>query len=97
MIFFAQSALNQGDLVLAEAQAAGATQAKLTSAGVQFSGPLEVGYRFTMSTRISTRVLMALCWDEDIDSADKLYESSIGFEWEKWLKPRRFSTRRAGV
>ena len=87
MIFFAQSALNQGDLVLAEAQAAGSTQAKLTSAGVQFSGPLEVGYRFTMSTRISTRVLMALCWDEDIDSADKLYESSIGFEWEKWLKP----------
>ena len=85
MIYFAQVAANQNDLAAREAERAGASNVRTTSAGVQFSGTLEVGYRFTMTTRIASRVLVALFYDEDIDSADKLYESACGLPWEEHL------------
>ena len=63
MIFFAQVAANQGDIVVNEANEAGASRVRLTPSGVQFSGDLEVGSRFTMSTRVASRVLQALWFD----------------------------------
>ena len=85
MIYFAQVAANQNDLVVKEAEKAGALQSKATAAGVQFSGSLEVGYRFTMTTRIASRVLLAICYDDDIDDADRLYESCLGIPWEEYI------------
>ena len=87
MIFFAQTAANQSDLVVKEALRAGAENVKATAAGVQFSGSLETGYRFTMTTRIASRVLQALYFDDDISSADKLYESCRDVPWDEYLKP----------
>lgn len=85
MIYFAQVAANQNDLVVKEAEKAGALQIKATAAGVQFSGSLEVGYRFTMTTRIASRVLLAICYDDDIDDADRLYESCLEIPWEEYI------------
>ena len=83
MIFFAQVAANQGDIVVNEANEAGASRVRLTPSGVQFSGDLEVGYRFTMSTRVASRVLQALWFDEGIHSADGLYEACLDLPWEE--------------
>ena len=63
MIFFAQTAANQSDLVVKEALRAGAENVRATASGVQFSASLETGYRFTMTTRIASRVLLALYFD----------------------------------
>ena len=74
MIYFAQSSQNQADLIAKEAERAGADRVKATSSGVQFSGSLEVGYRFCLTTRIASRVLQALYFDEKVTSPDELYE-----------------------
>ena len=49
MIFFAQTAANQSDLVVKEALRAGAENVRATASGVQFSASLETGYRFSMN------------------------------------------------
>ena len=60
MIFFAQSAANQQDLVAREAERAGSQQVRTTGNGVQFTGDLRVGYRFTMTSRIASRVYRSI-------------------------------------
>ncbi len=89
MIYFAQSAANQADLVAKEVSAAGADQMRTTTLGVQFSGSLEVGYRFCLTSRVATRLLMALCYDDEITSADELYERAMEIPWEKYLDPTK--------
>lgn len=85
MIFFAQSAANQQDLVAREAERAGSQQVRTTGNGVQFTGDLRVGYRFTMTSRIASRVLLSLFYDEGIDSADALYDSCLQVPWEEYM------------
>lgn len=87
MIFFAQTAANQSDLVVKEALRAGAENVRATASGVQFSASLETGYRFTMTTRIASRVLLALYFDDNIDSPEKLYESCMQVPWHEYLTP----------
>ena len=89
MIYFAQSAANQADLVAKEALKAGATEVRPTSSGVQFAGSLEAGYRFCLTSRVSSRLLMALCFDEDVNSSDELYEKAMDFAWENWVTPEK--------
>ncbi len=89
MIYFAQAAPNQADLVAKEVSAAGADQVRTTTLGVQFSGSLEVGYRFCLTSRVATRLLMALCYDDEINSADELYEKAMDIPWEKYLDPTK--------
>lgn len=89
MIFFAASALNQADLVAQEAEKAGATEIRQTKAGVEFKGSLETGYRFCMNSRISSRLLQAIFYDDDIRSADELYESTKEIPWEEFLSPEK--------
>ena len=89
MIFFAQSSQNQTDLIVKEAERAGAERVKATASGVQFSGSLEVGYRFCLSTRIASRVLQALYFDEHINSPDELYEKCKDIPWEEYIDPSK--------
>lgn len=89
MIYFAQAAANQADLVAKEATLAGADEVRVTPSGVQFSGSLETGYRFCLTSRISSRLLQALCFDDDIHSADELYESALDMAWENYLDPTK--------
>ena len=87
MIFFASSQLNQADLVAREAELAGATEIRQTKAGIEFKGDLETGYRFCMNSRVSSRLLQAIFYDDDIRSADELYESTKEIPWEEFLNP----------
>ena len=89
MIYFAQSSQNQADLIAKEAERAGADRVKATSSGVQFSGSLEVGYRFCLTTRIASRVLQALYFDEKITSPDELYEKCKTIPWEEYIDPSK--------
>ena len=87
MIFFAACAANQGDLVAAEARAAGSDDVRQTSSGVEFNGTLEIGMRFCLWSRVASRLLMALYIDEDTASDEELYESTLALPWEDWLTP----------
>lgn len=87
MIFFATSAANQGDLIAQEARNAGSTDVRMTSSGVEFIGDLATGYRFCFQSRISSRLLMGLFIDEDIQSDDELYEATKSLEWENYITP----------
>ncbi len=87
MIFFATSALYMNDIIEEEAKAAGATDIRTISGGVEFSADLAAAYRFCLWSRTATRVLMGLYEDEDILDADELYEASKQIPWEEWVNP----------
>lgn len=85
MIFFATSALHVQDIVETEVRAAGGTEVRPTTGGVEFSGSLETGYTFCLSSRVSTRLLLGLWEHDDIQSADELYDASLQLPWEEWI------------
>ncbi len=87
MIFFASCSLNQADLVVKEAEEAGASEIRQTKAGVEFVGTLETGYRFCMYSRISSRLLEAIYLDDDVTDTDELYESTLNIPWEEYINP----------
>ena len=87
MIFFATSALYMNDIIEEEAKAAGATDIRTISGGVEFSADLAAAYRFCLWSRTATRVLLGLFEDEDILDADELYEASTQIPWEDWVNP----------
>ncbi|HZJ88901.1 MAG TPA: THUMP domain-containing protein, partial [Sphaerochaeta sp.] len=85
MIFFATSALHVQDIVETEVRAAGGTEVRPTTGGVEFSGSLETGYTFCLTSRVSTRLLLGLWEHDDIQSADELYDASLQLPWEEWI------------
>lgn len=87
MIFFAACAANQGDLVSEEARKAGSEDVRQTQSGVEFEGSWETGMRFCLYSRVASRLLMALYIDEDTESDDELYESTMALPWEDWITP----------
>ncbi len=89
MIFFATSAANQGDLIVNEAREAGSEDVRQTASGVEFVGTLEVGYRFCYNSRISSRLLMGLFIDDDIETDLELSEATGQLEWENYLTPEK--------
>ncbi|WP_320128135.1 bifunctional 23S rRNA (guanine(2069)-N(7))-methyltransferase RlmK/23S rRNA (guanine(2445)-N(2))-methyltransferase RlmL [uncultured Sphaerochaeta sp.] len=89
MIFFATSALYMNDIVEQEALNAGGTDIRTVSGGVEFATDLAGAYRFCLWSRTSTRLLLGLFEDEDIRSADELYEASVMIPWEKWVTPEQ--------
>ena len=89
MIFFAACAANQGDLVADEARKAGSEDVRQTASGVEFEGSWETGMRFCLWSRIASRLLMALYIDEDTESDEELYESTMQLPWEEWITPEK--------
>ena len=87
MIFFAQCAANQNDLVAEEARLAGSEDVRPTASGVEFDGDIETGMRFCLESRVASRLLMALFIDEDTQDLDELYESTLALPWEDWVTP----------
>ena len=87
MIYFAQCAQNQADLVAKEAEEAGASEVKITASGVQFIADQEAAYRFCLTSRIATRVLEAIFFDDNITSTDDLYASALDSPWQKYISP----------
>lgn len=89
MIFYATCAANQMDLVAKEAENCGAEEVKITSSGVEFVGELDTGYNFCINSRISSRLLLALYFDDDIISTDELYDATLQLPWEEWISPEK--------
>lgn len=87
MIFFATSALYMNDIIEQEAIAAGATDIRNISGGVEFNADLKSAYRFCLWSRVTTRLLLGLFEDEDIRDANELYDASVQIPWEDWLNP----------
>lgn len=89
MIFFAASAANMNDLVAQEAKEAQATNIQIVSGGVEFQADLKAAYRFCLTSRISTRLLLGIAQDEEIYSGDDFYASSLQIGWEEFLTPQK--------
>jgi 23S rRNA (guanine2445-N2)-methyltransferase / 23S rRNA (guanine2069-N7)-methyltransferase len=87
MIFFATAALHMTDIIEEEARNAGATEIRAVSGGVEFHADLESAYRFCLTSRVATRLMLGLWEDDDIQSADELYEASLAMSWEEWVSP----------
>lgn len=89
MIFFATSAANQGDLIAEEARRAGAERVRVTPSGVDFEGSLETGYRFCYESRISSRLLLGLFIDDDVQTDRELEDATAELPWEDYLDPTK--------
>ena len=87
MIFFAQCAANQNDLVAEEARRAGSGDVRTTASGVEFNGTFETGMRFCLNARVASRLLLALYIDEDTRDDEELFESTLQLPWEEWITP----------
>ncbi|HEY7776491.1 MAG TPA: bifunctional 23S rRNA (guanine(2069)-N(7))-methyltransferase RlmK/23S rRNA (guanine(2445)-N(2))-methyltransferase RlmL, partial [Kineobactrum sp.] len=78
-------------LLMAELQALGATTARETVAGVYFDGPLALGYRACLWSRLANRILLPLARLEAQD-ADELYRGLMAVAWDEVLGPEQTFT-----
>jgi 23S rRNA (guanine2445-N2)-methyltransferase / 23S rRNA (guanine2069-N7)-methyltransferase len=75
------------DLLMTEIAALGGTALKETSGGVSFDGPLAVGYRACLESRLASRVLIEV-GRAPIGSTEDLYEFARSVDWRDHLDPR---------
>ncbi len=85
--FFATCPRNTEGLLLDDLRALGAKDAAETRAGASFSGPLELGYRACLWSRIASRVLMRMV-AFPVFAVDDLYEGTSAIAWEDHLDHR---------
>lgn len=89
MVFFATCAANQQDILEHEIHDLGVEETNVTNGGVEFECDLEVAYKFTLYTRVASRLLLALYQDDDVINADELYQSAMEIPWENWVTPEK--------
>jgi 23S rRNA (guanine2445-N2)-methyltransferase / 23S rRNA (guanine2069-N7)-methyltransferase len=82
--FFATCPKGLESLLLDEVQSFGAVTAKETVAGVSFSGPLQLGYRACLWSRLANKVLLPLA-TSGCHNAEELYEAVKAIEWRDHL------------
>jgi 23S rRNA (guanine2445-N2)-methyltransferase / 23S rRNA (guanine2069-N7)-methyltransferase len=82
--FFATTAKGMESLLSEELLGFGAIDIKESKAGVSFKGPLEIGYRACLHSRIANRILCVLKTFIAVD-ADALYEEVQKIEWREHL------------
>ncbi|MBK5200084.1 MAG: bifunctional 23S rRNA (guanine(2069)-N(7))-methyltransferase RlmK/23S rRNA (guanine(2445)-N(2))-methyltransferase RlmL, partial [Spirochaetaceae bacterium] len=87
MVFFATCATNQQDILEKEIKALGVEEAIVSAGGVEFEGTLEQAYNFCLYTRVSSKLMLNLFEDDDIQNADELYDSAVQIPWEEYLTP----------
>ncbi len=75
-------------LLLAELLALGASGGRETVAGVYFDGPLAIGYRACLWSRLANRILLPLARFEAQD-ADALYAGLMRVDWAGILSPEQ--------
>ena len=73
-------------LLLAELSALGASAVRETVAGVHFDGPLALGYRACLWSRLANRILRPIATLEAPDG-DALYRGLSGIDWSRWFGP----------
>jgi 23S rRNA (guanine2445-N2)-methyltransferase / 23S rRNA (guanine2069-N7)-methyltransferase len=84
MEFFVTCAKATEDLVLAEVQGRGATNARATPGGVSFTGELAVAYDVCLWSRVASRVLLVLARFPAPD-APALYAGTRSIDWQTHL------------
>ncbi|PLW82722.1 bifunctional 23S rRNA (guanine(2069)-N(7))-methyltransferase RlmK/23S rRNA (guanine(2445)-N(2))-methyltransferase RlmL [Kineobactrum sediminis] len=78
-------------LLLDELKSLGAITARETVAGVHFDGPLALGYRACLWSRLANRILLPLARIEAQD-ADELYRGLMTVAWDEVLGPEQTFT-----
>ena len=73
-------------LLLAELETLGATSTRETVAGVYFTGPLAIGYRACLWSRLANRILRPIARLEAGD-ADTLYSQLKEVQWSPVQPP----------
>ncbi len=89
MVFFATCAANQQDILEHEIKALGIDETNINNGGVEFEADLETAYKFSLYSRVASRLLLALFSDDDVINADELYQSAMEIPWEEWLDPSK--------
>lgn len=87
MEFFAPCPKGLEYLLVDELEALGASRARETRAGVAFEGPLQLGLRACLWSRLASRVLLPLA-EFAASDADALYEGVAAVDWAEHLDPR---------
>src|SRR5690606_4799192 len=75
------------DLLAGEVTALGAQQVRESAGGVSFEGPLAVGYRVLLESRLASRVLLEITRGR-MAGANDLYAIARGVDWREHLDPR---------
>ena len=73
-------------LLADELCALGADSVRATRAGVSFEGPLEIGYRACLWSRVASRILLMLT-QFPASSPEELYAGVRAIRWDKHLAP----------
>ena len=73
-------------LLVAELEALGASSTRETVAGVYFSGPVALGYRACLWSRLANRIMMPITRLEAAD-ADSLYRQLKAVDWAELFSP----------
>lgn len=82
--FFATCPKGIESLLLEELQSLGAVTSKETVAGVYFSGPLQLGYRACLWSRLANKVLLPLT-TVDCGNVEQLYVGVKSIDWRDHL------------
>ncbi|MEO6079417.1 MAG: bifunctional 23S rRNA (guanine(2069)-N(7))-methyltransferase RlmK/23S rRNA (guanine(2445)-N(2))-methyltransferase RlmL [Steroidobacteraceae bacterium] len=85
--FVATAPRGFADLLATEIVALGGVAIKETSGGVGFDGPLAVGYRACLESRLASRVLLEV-GRAPIGSTEDLYDFTHGIDWREHLDPK---------
>lgn len=73
-------------LLAEELRSFGVSDVRETAAAVTFSGPLTLGYRVCLWSRLASRVLLLLA-DFPCSTAEDLYEGAHAVRWEDHISP----------
>jgi 23S rRNA (guanine2445-N2)-methyltransferase / 23S rRNA (guanine2069-N7)-methyltransferase len=75
------------DLLAGEIASLGAAAVRESSGGVSFEGPLAVGYRALLESRLASRVLLEIA-RAPVTTADDLYAFAHAIDWREHLDAR---------
>jgi 23S rRNA (guanine2445-N2)-methyltransferase / 23S rRNA (guanine2069-N7)-methyltransferase len=94
--FFATAPHGAEDLLVTELESLGVEAPRQRTGGVAFEGPLALGYRVCLWSRLAGRVLLRVA-ELPAGSADELYEAARAIAWiEHLARGRTFAIAAAG-
>ena len=83
--FFAPCPRGLEALLAQELAALGATGVKTTDGGAHFAGPLQLGYRANLESRIASRILWRVAV-APYRSEDDIYRTTLALTWPLWFE-----------
>ena len=84
--YYAAAPKGVGDLLTAELNEIGAQNVRQQGTGVSFAGPLEIGYRACLWSRLASRILLRI-GEFPAPTAEALYEGVQQIDWQEHLDP----------